>query len=156
MNSAAVSAGCRQLCPHLSFSGSGECSLLCQACGCVCVGFRVSAVIQRPLRSSSWSHSVPWLRCPDCSTHCPTVPRSLLPSVTRLLGLPYTVCPQAVAAIWSANKRHSKVCPNFCTVKVRAGTRLKPGSKFTEVQPENKVGKRYWKSLKWAVGSVNI
>lgn len=65
------------------------------------------------------------------------------PSVTCLLGLPYTVCPQAVAAIWSANKRHSKVCPHFCTVKVRAGTRLKPGCNFTALQPETKVGKSY-------------
>lgn len=57
-----------------------------------------------------------------------TVTRSLEPSVTCLPGLPYTICPQAVAAIWSTNKSHLKVCPNFLYTKgVSARTQLNFG-----------------------------
>lgn len=53
-----------------------------------------------------------------------TVTRSHWPSVTGLPGLPYTVCPQAVAAIWFTNKSHWEVCPNFCTPRFSARTWL--------------------------------
>lgn len=52
------------------------------------------------------------------------VTRSLEPSVTCLPGLPYTVCPQAVAAIWFTNESHLKVCPNFRTLRVSTRTQL--------------------------------
>lgn len=57
-----------------------------------------------------------------------------------LPGLPYTVCPQAVAAIWFVNKSHLKVCPIFCPLRVRTRTQFHVGCTF-----EKMVGGSIWK-----------
>lgn len=83
-----------------------------------------------------------------------TVTRSLEPSVTCLPGLLHTVCPQAVAAIWFTIKSHLKVCPNFCTLRVSAGTQLNFGCLLKEILAKIRVRqiKCYsWFSMNWEI-----
>lgn len=56
-----------------------------------------------------------------------------------LLGLPYAVCPQAVAAIWFTNKSHLKVCPNFYTQRVSDRTQFNFGCIFKQTVAEVEV-----------------
>lgn len=117
------------LCQGITFSASTDFFFfilqgMCVYMPCLC-GFIYLWSDTTEASGSSWSHSVSfcWMCFPDLGTHCQQSPRSLEPSVTCLPGLPYTICPQAVAAIWSTNKSHLKVCPNFLYTKgVRART----------------------------------
>lgn len=107
---------------------------------CVCPSFGsagLCASVKRHDRSFGFFAASSWvivLNVLSWTQHTlSTVTRSLWPSVAGLPGLPYTVCPQAVAAIWFCNKSHSKVCPHFCTPWVSARTRLNFASLFKEI-----------------------
>ncbi len=113
-------------------------------CACLCVRLSLHPLWvwvymclmwhNRGFRFLSVSFCVIVVNVPSWTQHTlSTVTRSHWPSVTGLPGLPYTVCPQAVAAIWFTNKNHSKVCPNFCTPRVSARTRLNFRYIFKEI-----------------------
>lgn len=101
--------------PHLSHPGSGEFSPLRGACGCVCVGFHVSNVIQQARRGSSRSRSVSWMHSRDCCTHCQHSPAHFSHLSQACLGFPT----QFVHKLWLPFGLLAKVTQRFVLIFVQ-------------------------------------